>query len=277
MNVIALASVKGSPGVTTATLALAATWPGRVLLVEADPAGGDVLAGYGRGALPPGPGLLELATAARRALTPGDVLAHSIPLDTDGRLRLVAGTSGPGPLATVTPSLPAITAALRDLAAGPDGWDVLVDAGRLDVSGAPWPLLAGGDLVVLVARPSLRQVRHLRAHLPAVREHLDRDGAGPRLGLLLVGDTPYDAGEVAGAVGLPVLAVLADDPAAAAVLSEGTAPHRGFTRSPLLRSARHAGQQLRATATAAVPAAAVVLDGMDMLAGLRPAVLGTRT
>ena len=267
--------MKGSPGVTTATLALAATWPGRVLLVEADPAGGDVLAGYGRGGLPAGPGLLELATAARRDLTADDVLAHSIALDADARLRLVAGTSGPGPLATVTPALPAIAAALRGLGAGPDGWDVLVDAGRLDAAAVPWPLLAGCDLLVLVARPSLRQVRHLRAHLPAVREHLDRDGAGPALGLLLVGDTPYGADEVAGAVGVPVLAVLADDPAAAAVLSEGTAPPRGFARSPLLRSARHAGQLLRAPATTEVPAAAVVPAAVDVTAALRPAVQGS--
>ena len=96
MTVIALASAKGSPGVTTATLALAATWPGRALLVEADPAGGDVLAGYGRGELPPAPGLLELATAARRELTPRDLLAHSRPLDDQARLRLLAGVSRPG-------------------------------------------------------------------------------------------------------------------------------------------------------------------------------------
>ena len=275
MTVIALASAKGSPGVTTTTLALAATWPGRVLLVEADPAGGDVLAGYGRGGLPAGPGLLELATAARRDLTGDDMLAHSIALDADARLRLVAGTSGPGPLATITPALPAIAAALRDFAAGPDGWDVLVDVGRLDATAVPWPLLAGCDLLVLAARPGLRQVRHLRVHLPAIREHLNGEGAGPELGLLLVGDTPYGAAEVAGAVGLPVLAVLADDPAAAAVLSEGTAPHRGFARSPLLRSARHAGHLLHASATTQVPTVAVVPAEVDVTAGLRPAVQGS--
>jgi hypothetical protein len=44
VTLIALASIKGSPGVTTAATALAASWPeGRqVLLVEADPFGGDL-------------------------------------------------------------------------------------------------------------------------------------------------------------------------------------------------------------------------------------------
>ncbi len=49
MTVVALASVKGSPGVTTAALAMAARWPAgrKVLLVEADPFGGDLAPRYG--------------------------------------------------------------------------------------------------------------------------------------------------------------------------------------------------------------------------------------
>ena len=44
MPLIALASVKSSPGVTTAALALASMWKNaeRRLLVEADPGGGDL-------------------------------------------------------------------------------------------------------------------------------------------------------------------------------------------------------------------------------------------
>ena len=48
---IAMTSAKGAPGVTTAALALALSWPRRTVLAELDPAGGDVLAGYGRGPL----------------------------------------------------------------------------------------------------------------------------------------------------------------------------------------------------------------------------------
>jgi hypothetical protein len=42
MALIALAADKGSPGVTTAAVALAAVWPRRVRLAETDPAGGDL-------------------------------------------------------------------------------------------------------------------------------------------------------------------------------------------------------------------------------------------
>ena len=65
---IALASVKGSPGVTSAALALAAVWPNPVVLVEADPSGGDLT--Y-RCRLSPGAviesrsGLVGLAAAVR--------------------------------------------------------------------------------------------------------------------------------------------------------------------------------------------------------------------
>ena len=42
MALVALASAKGSPGVTTASLVFGALWPRQVLLAECDPAGGDV-------------------------------------------------------------------------------------------------------------------------------------------------------------------------------------------------------------------------------------------
>jgi Mrp family chromosome partitioning ATPase len=46
MSVIVLTSASGSPGVSTTAVGLALSWPGPVLLVEADPTGGSaVLAG----------------------------------------------------------------------------------------------------------------------------------------------------------------------------------------------------------------------------------------
>ena len=42
MALIVLASDKGSPGVTTTAITLAAVWPRRALLAELDPSGGDV-------------------------------------------------------------------------------------------------------------------------------------------------------------------------------------------------------------------------------------------
>ncbi|HZD68787.1 MAG TPA: hypothetical protein VFA45_07675, partial [Actinomycetes bacterium] len=63
MSVIALAAGKGSRGVTTAALALAATWPAprRVLLAECDPAGGSLAVRF---RLRPTPGLVSLGSVA---------------------------------------------------------------------------------------------------------------------------------------------------------------------------------------------------------------------
>ena len=74
MTVTVFASLRGAPGVTTATLVTAAVWPAgrRVRLVEADPAGGVLAVRYG---LSPSRGVASLA--ATRRSTPGLLDAHS--------------------------------------------------------------------------------------------------------------------------------------------------------------------------------------------------------
>jgi MinD-like ATPase involved in chromosome partitioning or flagellar assembly len=60
---LAVCSLKGSPGVTTLATALGARWPAgeTPILVEADPAGGDLMARF---RLNDAPGLVTLAVAA---------------------------------------------------------------------------------------------------------------------------------------------------------------------------------------------------------------------
>jgi len=80
MALIAVAADKGAPGVTTASVALAAVWPRPVLLAECDPAGGDIvyrLPGAGGTRLDPRRGLLSLAVAARHGLQPDQVWEHT--------------------------------------------------------------------------------------------------------------------------------------------------------------------------------------------------------
>ena len=62
---IGLVSAKGAPGVTTSSLAIAAEWPRTAIVVDADPSGGDIAAGLGRGAWPDGCRLLELVARCR--------------------------------------------------------------------------------------------------------------------------------------------------------------------------------------------------------------------
>src|SRR4051794_21000932 len=83
MTAVALASLKHSPGVTTAALALATAAGDDAVAVEADASGGDVAA---RAGLAMEPGLLTLAAAARHE-------NQRLDLDLDPHLqRLACGT-----------------------------------------------------------------------------------------------------------------------------------------------------------------------------------------
>ncbi|MFA9430968.1 chromosome partitioning protein [Egicoccus sp. AB-alg2] len=235
MTVVALASVKASPGVTTSLLALAATWPGQrpVLLVDADPDGGSLAARTG---LLTEPGLTSLAAAARRTLRAGELERHTQPLPGGGVPALV-GPADPehasralqllgGPLAT----------ALRS---DPDR-DGLVDCGRLRAGSPAAPLAAAADVLVVVARPRLDELQHLRPALPRLL------AVGARPALLLVGEGPYPPGEVAAALDVTVLTTLPHDPAGADQLSGQRRRAGRLERTTLLRAARAVAEQLRA-------------------------------
>ncbi len=224
---VVFAAARSSPGVTTAMLACASVWPGRVLLVEAAEDGGALAARFG---LPVEPGLTTLTAASRHGSNgdhPATLLSdHVQALPGTGRIDALVGP----------PSLEVSQALLRTAAARLAGLldqveaDVLVDAGRLPATPLAAPLLAEADRLVLVVRPRMEELTAL-AHRLA---HLS--GLGPTPELLLVGDRPYGPGEVAEALGVPVVGVLAHDPDAAEALAAVGSPRR-LARSPLLRSA----------------------------------------
>ena len=122
-------------------------------------------------------------------------------------------------------------AALRDL--DDSGQDVIVDAGRLGLVGSPTPLLDAADVTLLVTRATLPSISAARSWAETVRQ----PATGWRHpGLLLVGEgQPYRASEVAKVLGMPVVADLPDDPAAAAVYHRGAAPPKHFETGPYVR------------------------------------------
>jgi hypothetical protein len=237
MTVVALGSVKASPGVTTSLLALAATWPAsrRLLLVEADPDGGSLAA---RTDLPSEPGLTSLAAAARRTLGSGELDRHTQPLP-GGLPALV----GPADADHASRALQIVGERLVTELRRDPGRDVLVDCGRLRASSPAAPMAAGADVLVLVARPRLDELQHLR---PAL-SRLTAAGAHPAL--LLVGDRPYPPAEVAHALRVQVLATLPHDPAAADLLSGQQRRGGRLERTALLRAARAVAEQLATTAS----------------------------
>jgi hypothetical protein len=239
VSLYALVSAGGSPGVTTAALALSLGWPGQVILAECDPSGGDILAGLFAGHLPARTGLLALAIEAGQNpdAAAAALWTQLIELDDERGRLLLAGISDPRQGTGLGPAWPVLAATL---AAQPA--DVIADCGRLDAGGGPEPVLAAARLVVLVLRPSLRQVSKARARVEMLTQIL---GGTSRLAMLLVGEGVHVPREVSRALGIPVTATLPFDARAAAVLSDGTGSRRGLQARPLIRAAGPAGRALR--------------------------------
>lgn len=223
MALVCVTSAHGAPGVTTLSLLAAACWPRPAVVVEADPSGGVLAVRYGLGRTP---GLADLAAAVDTHASASALWgsAQSLP----GGLRVVAA-----------PESGEVTVGILDDVAGPlANWlqrledvDVIVDCGR-SVPGSPTTaLMAGADTVLVLARPIADQLYPAahRAHSLAAQA-----GAGT-VGVVLVGDGPHGAGEVAAHLKVAVLGVVADDPrTAGAFAGEGTG--RASHRAPLVRS-----------------------------------------
>jgi hypothetical protein len=247
---IALAADKGAPGVTTAAVALGAVWPRPVLVAECDQAGGDLvyrLPGES-GMLNPARGMLSLAATARRGLRPDQVEEHCQRLV--GGLDVLVGLTNSeqaqglswlwGPLGRAFSSLGSV--------------DVIADCGRLSTGTGLLELLREADMVVLLTRPTLEQVVHLRERATALGTELR---GGPPIGILVVADPRDYRGSVAevdrivAGARLPatVLGGFALDPKGAEML-RGQWGGR-LDRSLLIRSAREVAGGLVGRLTAA--------------------------
>ncbi|MFI0742353.1 MinD/ParA family protein [Streptomyces sp. NPDC021100] len=256
MPVTALVSAK-SCGTTASALALTLASRRPSLLAECDPAGGTIRAGFLQGAVTAGYGLYHLAAAERIGRSElANAFAHHLwGIDDAGHRKLLPGLTDPAQAPALTRTWPALAEVLKVLAADA-GHDVFVDVGRLALEAGrlhptltPAPLLHAADFVLLTVRAndqSLTLARHL---IEPLRTELDEHGTGSdALGLLLIEDGPYRPTQVATALHTPVLAALPWDAETAGYLTTGGRPPRGYARSPLLRHARSATDQLDALA-----------------------------
>ncbi|MBO2465040.1 hypothetical protein [Actinomadura violacea] len=246
MTLYCVVSAGGSPGVTTTALGLAVTWPTKVLLAECDPMGRGILPGFMADRLSEsaGPGLLGLAMTAEtgtRARLPLD--DYVLPVPGEGTVELLHGVRDPRHgvrLGTLWGRL-AEALTLRE-------GDVVADLGRIGGRDTPTELLATADTLVMVLKPTLRQVDAARARIDALK---DLRGGRGTIGLCLISHGPHRAAEVERVLGTPVLAELPYSPDDASVLSDGAPARRTFKTSLLLRSLRCMGRRLRATDRAA--------------------------
>jgi hypothetical protein len=221
VNRLAVVTAKGSPGGTTASLALTAAVS--AVLIEADPAGGDVAA---RAGLPLSPGVVSLAAAARWPTSPIELEAHLQPLPAGGSALL--GPTSPEQAGAALGTIGERLAAALEAADRP----VVVDAGRWGPGNPAASLVAAAGHVLVVLRPTVEGVEHVRTRLDALSA-----AAGDRLRLVLVGERPYTCADVEVTLGVPVLGALAPDRrGAAAVVGRGRPG--AARRTALVRSAR---------------------------------------
>jgi hypothetical protein len=239
--IVVVASIKGAPGVTTTATALAESWPPsrRVLLVEADPFGGDLAAWFG---VAPSSGLWSLLAAGRRGLDPHAVWEH-------------ATTSPTGPpvlygLATADQAVaneaawPAVAGALAAL----EG-DVIIDAGRLlpHFAGGIGPLLSLAEVLLVLCPPTLAGIVHLKAALPS----LIASSTTRRTLVLPTAQKGFSSEEIAATLKITVAPPIPHDPRGAAALGARTIGS-ARAKSTLAKWARRTSVELVASSPTAL-------------------------
>ncbi len=244
---IALCSVKGSPGVTTLAVALAMTWPHaestRRLVAEVDPSGGDLAMRFGLSATP---GLVSLAAAARRTRDPAVVWEHTQALP-GGARALVAPPGGAHARAALStlataPDGPLLPAVARDA-----GVVVFADCGRVDPGSPAEAIARCADALVVVTRTQGDDLAHAAARLGELARW------SPRPGLLLTGEG-YPTADVERELGVPAIGRLPHDPVAAATLT-GHRPPPARRRGNSGGLARHTAALAHTLAEPARPTA----------------------
>jgi hypothetical protein len=221
VTLVAVFGAKHSPGATTLAVALAAVAPPeeQALVIEADPAGGDLAM---RAGLSLDPGLMSLAAAGRRGLTTAVLEGHAQPLGNGGRA-LVA-----------PPSSEHANAALRNLA-GPFASTLraragltIVDVGRWDAPDKSSELLSAAQVVVAVFHPTVEGVEHTRARIRCLP-------VDANVVMVVVGDRPYPESEVRASLDTSFLHVVGHDSRTASVVGSGRAVDRWMRRTGYMR------------------------------------------
>lgn len=247
---IAIGSLKASPGVSTAALALAAMWPGgqRVLLVEADPSGGVLCPRF---SLTPERDLVSLSAEARSRHDVQVLFDHATELP--GGLRVITAPRGAEQATSALDLLVGDGAPLWRAVAADPSLVVIVDCGRLDPGSPAHRLLAAADVALVCARPVLEEADVLAERLNAF---LARSQASDtELGLVLIGSGAFKTEQVETAMAMRVWAHLPSDAKAAATLS-GAPGGGALHKLALPKAARALGVELAAHAAHAAEAEA---------------------
>lgn len=245
MTLVVGAAAHGSPGVSTALQLVASLWVANdavPVVVEADATGGVLAARYG---LTLSPGFVTLAESLRKFESP-PLLSHA--------QRLPSGVA----CVALSPSATAASAQMRS--AGPflgpylaqTGLPVLLDAGMVVPDGKAVAAITAADLLLWFVRPT-------REELLVLRHRLAECPQPDNVGIVLVGNVPYNAEQVSQALGVRVLHTLPIDRRGAMAANLG-GDDRFLRRSPLARSCSQLVTAIEAQVGLPVVAPAAVVD-----------------
>ncbi|MGJ3224014.1 hypothetical protein ACQEUV_01325 [Micromonospora aurantiaca (nom. illeg.)] len=213
---VAVTSVK-SGGATTFAAALAAVWPGEpALLIEADPAGGD-LGGWHR--VPDNPGLASLANACRSRHV--DLAEHltALPFGVDAVLAAAGRPQASAAIGLLADTDPARWAKERP---------TVLDVGRLEPASPALPLLELADAVLVVAGGDvLSLLRVSLAEMPVDRARL-----------VTVGRLGHPREELAALIPVPLIAGMPWDRHSAEIIAGSRRAGKAWTWVGLPATAR---------------------------------------
>lgn len=282
---ISLASVKGSPGVTSTSLTLASVWPavtGRgAVLLEADPSGGDLAyrAEAATGGPPAAsPSLTTLGADVRQHARAGGTVVARQAQALGCEVQLVPGLMSSTQARGLEALWPAIASACVR-----SSDDVIADLGRLDPGNPSLPLAQQSEVLVLVAGSSMGSVLHLHNALNALAGAVNAFGFVPVVPVLVgparsASSDCAEVDEVLASAGAPIHPTrpIAYDPAALSKLLAGTSPGR-LGRSALVKTARGLAGHLAELAGAETPSPTADHDPADPGGPGAPAGRGGRT
>lgn len=223
---ISICSAKHSPGVTTLGQAIALHRG--ALLIEADPAGGDLAARWG---VSTDPGMLTLAAASRHGVSSDLVDRHSqspacypilVAPPSLEQSRSAVLTLG-RPFAERVANRPVSPTSAQRIRA-------VVDCGRWDPAGPCTDLVTQSFVALLVVRPTVESVANAQTRLTSLSAIADR------VVVVSIGDRPYGPDEISLALDGARTIAVADDERAAIHVRAGRALDRSLRRTPLMRT-----------------------------------------
>ena len=242
--IVSVCADKGAPGVTTLSTVLAMVWPTERVLLEADCSGGDLpfrlRHADGDRLLDPQPSVLALAADARGTLPTGGLL-HYAQLSTLG-MPVIPGALTAEAFTPMARLWPQVAQAAADW-----GGTAIADLGRCQPGDPALPVADASTAVLLLTRPDLEGLYHLRERVTALTAILpERTGARHPIAVVVRARPGREGKAAIGQVRqlldacgspVPVVGLFAQDPDGAAGLRAGQLSRR-LLGSELVRSGR---------------------------------------